>query len=340
MDSLTQAVLGAAVGEAVLGKKVGNKAAAWGAVAGTLPDLDVLLNPFLSDVAQLVFHRSLTHSFLFIALMTPVFGTVIARFYRDGPATWRDWSWLAFAALFTHPLLDCFTTYGTQVFFPFSTYPISFNSIFIIDPLYTLPLAAGLLLALRNRPGTTRRRLANRLGLFLSCAYLLITVVNQTIAMRAFTEALDEQGLAYERIATRPTPLNALLWIATADDGSGYWVGLYSLLDGDRPIRFQRLDNQAALLNGIADHPDVQRLLWFSRGYFHVQRQDGLLTFNDIRFGRSDGWLRDEGDYVFSFYIQRDPADSTRVTSIEQKPFTSGLDGTIWRPLLARIGGR
>ncbi len=340
MDSLTQAVLGAAVGEAVLGKKVGNKAAAWGAVAGTLPDLDVLLNPFLNDVTQLVFHRSLTHSFLFVVLLTPVLGWVIARFYRDGPATWRYWSWLSFAVLFTHPLLDCFTTYGTQIFFPFSTYPVSFSSIFVIDPLYTLPLIVGLFLALRNRPEAPKRRLANYLGLSFSCLYLLVTLVNKTIVTATFAEALEQQGLAYERIATRPTPLNALLWVAQADDGDGFWVGLYSLLDGDRPIDFQRLDNNEHLLDGLTDHPDVQRLRWFSCGYFTVERKDSVLVFNDIRFGRSDGWLRDEGAYVFSFHIQRDPTDTTRVTTIEQIPFTSSLDRTTWRPLLARIGGR
>ena len=43
MDSLTQVVLGAAVGEAALGKKIGNRAIVWGGIAGTIPDLDVLI---------------------------------------------------------------------------------------------------------------------------------------------------------------------------------------------------------------------------------------------------------------------------------------------------------
>jgi len=340
MDSLTQAVLGAAVGEAVLGKKVGNKAALWGAVAGTLPDLDVLLNLLLDDVGALVFHRSFTHSFLFVVLLTPVLGKMLFRLYRTGPATWRDWSWLSFAVLFTHPLLDCFTTYGTQIFFPFSTYPVSFSSIFVIDPLYTLPLIVGLFLALRKRPEAPKRRLANYLGLSFSCLYLLVTLVNKTIVTATFAEALEQQGLAYQRIATRPTPLNSLLWVAQADDGDGFWVGLYSLLDGDQPIDFQRLDKHQQLLDGLTDHPGVQRLRRFSRGYFTVESIDRVLVFNDIRFGRSDGWLRDEGAYLFSFHIQRDPADTTRVTAIEQIPFTSSLDRTTLRLLLARIGGR
>ena len=340
MDSLTQAVLGAAVGEAVLGKKVGNKAAAWGAAAGTLPDLDVLINPLLSDVAQLVYHRSFTHALVVSIVLAPVFGALIARIHRGGPATRRDWSRLVFAALFTHPLLDCFTTYGTQVFQPFSNYPVSFNSLFIIDPLYTVPLATGLILALRRQPGTARRRLFNYVGLGLSCLYLLVTVVNKTIATSAFTEALQQQGLTYERLATRPTPLNSLLWVAQADDGDGYWIGLYSLFDGDRPVRFNRLEKNAHLIDGLRDDPDVQRLLWFSRGFFTAQQQNDAVVFNDIRFGRSDGWLGDEGSYIFSFRIQPDPADSTRAASIKQQPLSIRFEASDWTPILARIVGR
>lgn len=82
MDSLTQIVLGASVGEAVAGKKLGNRAMVWGAIAGTIPDLDVLLNPWLDTVQQLSFHRSLTHSFLFALLMSPVLGWLLHRLYR------------------------------------------------------------------------------------------------------------------------------------------------------------------------------------------------------------------------------------------------------------------
>ena len=71
MDSLTQVVLGAAVGEAVLGKKVGIKAAIVGAIAGTIPDLDVLASPWLDAVEKLMYHRSITHSFLFLPIRLP-----------------------------------------------------------------------------------------------------------------------------------------------------------------------------------------------------------------------------------------------------------------------------
>ena len=51
----------------------------------------------------------------------------------------------------THVLLDCFTVYGTQALWPLPLPPVGWATIFIIDPLYTLPLAGGVLAALLLR---------------------------------------------------------------------------------------------------------------------------------------------------------------------------------------------
>ena len=77
MDSLTQIVLGAAVGELVLGKKIGNRAMVWGAVGGTIPDLDVLGKFFLTNIDNLAFHRGFSHSILFSLLGAWVFGKLV-----------------------------------------------------------------------------------------------------------------------------------------------------------------------------------------------------------------------------------------------------------------------
>ena len=116
MDSLTQIVLGAAVGEAVLGKKVGNKAMLYGAIAGTIPDLDVLARYFVDTVTATEWHRGFSHSIFFSVLFAPIFGWLIFRLERKREASFKDWSWLMFWGLFTHPILDAFTTWGTQLF--------------------------------------------------------------------------------------------------------------------------------------------------------------------------------------------------------------------------------
>ena len=146
MDSLTQIVLGAAVGEAVLGKKVGNKAMLFGAIAGTIPDLDVLTR-FLSNDAltAIEWHRGFSHSIVFSMIFAPIFGWLVYKIVPKKEATWKEWSWLMFWGLFTHPILDSFTTWGTQLFWPFET-RLAFQNIFVIDPLYTLPFLFFLIL--------------------------------------------------------------------------------------------------------------------------------------------------------------------------------------------------
>src|SRR5690554_5046755 len=138
MDSFTQIVLGAAVGEATLGKKVGNKAVLYGAIAGTIPDLDVVANSFTDTLTAIEIHRGFTHSFVFAMAFSPLFGWLISKMERRGPATRRDWTRLMFFGLATHALLDAMTTWGTQLFWPIH-FPVAIQNIFVIDPLYTLP---------------------------------------------------------------------------------------------------------------------------------------------------------------------------------------------------------
>lgn len=340
MDSLTQITLGAAVGEAVLGRHVGRKAALWGAVGGLIPDLDILANPFVSEVQQLAIHRGFTHSLVFVVLMSPLAGWLLSRFHPDEGVSWRSWSALAFWAFLTHIALDCFTTYGTQIFQPFSNYPVSFNSIFIIDLLYSIPLAVGILGALvmdRSSPG---HRWANYFGLTLSTGYLLLTVVNKQFADAAFTSSLRAQNIPYERMMTRPTPFNNVLWMGMADDGESLWIGLYSLLDDDRSIDFQRVDKRRRLLADKRDQLPVQRLLWFSRGYYTMTQQNGALVFHDLRFGRTDSWVTHYGDYLFNFRLRLDPENPSRVLGFRQQPPSLDFDRVPWRQFWIRIKGR
>ncbi|NJN47741.1 MAG: metal-dependent hydrolase [Candidatus Competibacteraceae bacterium] len=171
MDSLTQVVLGASVGEAVLGRKTGSRAALWGGICGTLPDLDVFI-PMGSAVADFTYHRSFSHSLFVLAALTPLIVWLILKIHpQTHQLKWR-WAVLVYAVFATHVLLDSLTVYGTQIFWPLTEYPVSIGSIFIIDPAYTLSLLIGLLVALILRHGPVGQR-ANLVGLSLSSAYLI-----------------------------------------------------------------------------------------------------------------------------------------------------------------------
>ena len=174
MDSVTQIVLGAAVAQAVLGEKVGNKAMLYGAISGTIPDLDVLVKPFVDTVTALEWHRGFTHSILFSILFAPVFGWLVSRWEKN--ASWKQWSWLFFFGFITHPLLDAHTTWGTQLFWPFDL-RLAYKNIFVIDPLYTLPFLVFVILAMRRKRTDPKRKRYNTIGLLVSTTYLGITLI-------------------------------------------------------------------------------------------------------------------------------------------------------------------
>ena len=158
MDSLTQIVLGASVGEAVLGKKIGNKALLYGAIGGTIPDLDVVFNFFTDTITAIELHRGFSHSILFALCMAPILGWLVNKIERKKNLGWKLWAKLFFWSLITHPLLDVFTTWGTQLFWPFEL-KLVFNSVFVIDPFYTLPfLICCVLLMFYKKEAKTRRR--------------------------------------------------------------------------------------------------------------------------------------------------------------------------------------
>lgn len=337
MDSITQAALGAAVGEAVLGRRVGAKAAAWGAALGTLPDLDVLVNPFVSEVAALYIHRGLTHGLLFGFVLGPIVGALLARLHRRDAVPWSRWAILAVLVLVTHPLLDALTVYGTQLFSPFSDYPVILAAVSIIDPLYTVPLLLGIVVAVASRRGSRRRAWANGLGLAVSTGYLLFALGVKAHVADRFEAALQAQGLGYERLLTAPTLANTLLWMGLATDDDGTWVGHYSLFDAG-PIRFTLVPKHAERLAEHRDDLAVRRLLWFTRGFYATEARGGDLLVHDLRFGRTDVGLTEDAPYVFTFRLHRAP-DGTYTDFSQQPPSFDALGAETWTRFWHRIWG-
>ncbi|MDA9775280.1 metal-dependent hydrolase, partial [Algibacter sp.] len=277
MDSLSQLVLGAAVGEAVLGRKLGNRAILWGAIGGTVPDLDVLSGPFLSELGALTFHRGISHSLLFSVLFALFLGWLIHRFNKTTSLVTRmEWQMMLFLAFFTHVILDCFTVYGTQVFAPFSDYRVSWGTIAVVDPLYTIPLLLSLTITAFLIRTKRTRRVVNYLGLALSTSYLLFTVYNKSRVQTVFENELKAQNIEVTRTITSPTIFNNILWSCTAETDDAYYVGLYSFYD-TVPVKFSRIEKQHTLLKNIDSDHTLTKLRWFSDNYFSINNVDGKL---------------------------------------------------------------
>ena len=375
MDSLTQIVLGAAVGEATLGRKVGNRAMVWGGICGTLPDLDVLSNAVSDPMSALAYHRAFTHSLPFALLAAPLVGLAIHRLYggRQGPvpgrgafpilllafyllltvgsylmpievyniplitlaitfafaaffvviggvralrgfpavqqnAGWRGWSLLAFAAIVTHPLLDCFTAYGTQFLQPLASTRVAWNTISVADPLYTLPFLILLIWARTRVPGTAARRKLNTAALIVSSAYLLLTVVNYFNVRAVMDATLAERGIAVEKRVVSPSILNNVLWSGTARaEGSDlYYFSQYSLFDRERKFApFTEIAGNHAWVAPYVNDRDLRILRWFTKDYYGVITSDapGRVQVNDLRYGLIAEDPSLPGSYIFSWQL-------------------------------------
>lgn len=308
MDSLTQIVLGAACGEITLGKKIGNKALLFGAIGGTIPDLDVFTSRWFynNEIDILAAHRGFSHSILFSVLGGLLFGYVFFWLYnrgkRQGVTTLKNWIWLFFLALFTHIVLDCFTPYGTQVFLPISNYRVAFNNIAVADPIYTLPFLIGLIVMMFFKRNTSKRKLWLQLALGVSSGYMLFTIGNKFYINNVFEKSLISEDISFTRYTTQPTILNNILWYSIAEADDAYYVSFYSLFDSSSiKLKWDRIPKNHDLVD--REHPDINKLEWFSDGFFNIESiEEGAKTqYNDLRYIMLSP--DDEKQFVFSFLI-------------------------------------
>lgn len=313
MDSLTQIVLGGAVAAAIAPARHRRAALLAGAALGTLPDLDALPLMFLSDdpVVQMTVHRSFSHSLFVLPLLAFAIWGLFKRFGNGRVAEApRQWLWAIQLALITHPLLDAFTVYGTQLWWPLMPPPTMWSSVFIIDPLYTIWLLIACVAAffLRERVAAQRVLVA---GLVLSSAYLGWSLLAKSLVDREAGRALAAMGLADAPRFSVPMPFNTLLWRVVAITPGGFVEGERSLVADDGPMVFRGHASNVQALRQVAAIPAVQRLTWFNHGFQKAQVRDGQLVLSDLRMGA-------EPDYTFNFAVAEPDGDGWRAIPTRQ----------------------
>ncbi|MCE2885547.1 MAG: metal-dependent hydrolase [Planctomycetaceae bacterium] len=334
MDSLTQIALGASTAAVCVPPAHRRRAIVVGALLGTLPDLDVAID-FGGPVEDFTMHRGFSHSLLVLAPLSIAIWLVLRRWWS--PAREAPGAWLAavLLALLTHPLLDAHTAYGTQLFWPFHPPPVSWATVFIIDPLYTLPLLAGLTFVLLW-PTAARSRAWLAAGLALSTAYLGWSWIAREVVVSNARASLASAGLPNARIFATPTPLNTLLWRVVAVDAGGgegaarRFEGLDSLVADDGAIEFTEIPCDHAALAAAADVPAVARLTWFADGFVGGRVEGDELVVTDLRMGQHP-------DYVFQHVVATrgnphwHPIESRRVPNTMRADRLAGLWDRIWR---------
>jgi inner membrane protein len=289
MDSLSQLVLGAACGVAVMGRRTAVwKAALWGGICGTLPDLDALVD-FGDPVRNMTYHRAESHGLFYLTLLAPLMAWLASKLHGEA-VLFRRWCVALWLALFTHPLLDTFTIYGTQLLQPFSEHPFGIGSMFIIDPLYTLPLLFGLIAALSMRQFAGLRWNAAALGL--SCVYLAWSVAAQAYVERIVRAQVGDSVPFF----VTPTPLNTVAWRVVVMHGDKYSEGFYSFLDEDQKIQFDDFPSDSGVIKELKDNWAFQRMAWFTHGFYSLRQVKGQAILADLRMGQ-------EPFYVFQFAL-------------------------------------
>jgi len=329
MDSLTQLALGAAVSVAAMGRRTAVwKAALVGAVVGTLPDLDVLIDHG-DPVANMVLHRAESHALLWLTLATPLLAALVAGALRESGA-WRRWCGAVGLALITHPLLDALTVYGTQLLLPFTNQPYGLGSVFIVDPLVTLPLLIGTGVALARRDPAPALR-ANAWGLGLAVAYLAWGALAQQHVRGVAERSLAAQGVPADRILVTPAPLQTLLWRVVVVSGDRYLEGFHSLLDETSTVQFDRFDRGLALAEPLRGHPPLVAIERFSQGFYKLTREGDTVVVHDLRMGQ-------EPAYVFAFGVGR---GSARIAPLSPPTAVGGRGdaGAALRWLWSRMWG-
>ena len=333
MDSITQAVLGAALQGAVLGRIQGRRSLIYGAALGTLPDLDVVIR-YADPVSQMTFHRGFSHSIFVLTGLALLLAWLVAwrwpgRGYTPGRLFLAFW-----LALVTHPVLDAFTVYGTQLFWPLHLTPESWAAVFIIDPVYTVPLLLAVgYAAIRGLKGRATAMLCLALGC--STLYLGFGLAGRMAAEQRFHLALQAQGVEASEVRAVPIAFNSLIWrvLAKTPDG-GYYEGVSSGFDREPPEMLHQSRNLEAA-KVLAGSPLYERLRWFTEDWLRYDIMGDSLVVTDLRMGMP-------GNYSFRFEMARRDA-AGQWTVIQPRGWIGGgaaslFDGErlslIWRRIL------
>lgn len=335
MDSLTHLALGACMGEAFAGRTLGKKAMLWGAMAQSIPDIDFVASFWMDTSSNLLAHRGFTHSFLFCAVITPLLALLAEHWHRPHNIRLQRWMLFFGGVIFIHIFIDAFNNYGVGWLEPFSHRRISFNSIYVADPFFSVWPAIACVALIYLKRWIPQRKKWWRAGLVLPGLYLIYCLFNKSAIDGDVKSILQKQQISYTRYFSTPAPLQNWLWYVVAGNDSGYHVGFRSLFDSKKEIAFQYFSRNDSLLLPVLDHADLQQLKRFSQEFYTVEKWNDTLVFNDLRFGQIIGWQNPDEKFVFHYYLQH-PDDNTLVV---QRGRFAKWNWEVIKKFLSRIKG-
>jgi inner membrane protein len=316
MDSLSHIVIGAAIGETFLGKKIGRWGMLLGAIAKSVPDFDLFVTGLTDPRAYMCDHRAHTHSLFIEALYAIPIAWLLVKLFKQKVSFKRMLVFLL-ACFWGHSLLDWCTNFGTQLLLPFTNENYSLNTLAIVDLLFTLPMLTLVLIAVFYRKNTVRRNKLAQAALIYCFAYLGLTFVNKAQAGHMVKESLAKNNITVTNYMTNPTMLNNVLWYGVGSNDSTVFIGELSLLQKQHPITWHSYPRNQHLMQQCKSQKDVEILRWFSDPYTIAQANGDTLNMYAIKFGRTN-MQESELEKTFIFHYKLYQKNGKEMMGMEQ----------------------
>lgn len=290
MDLITQGILGAAVSQVGFQKTLGRKALFWGAIIGMVPDLDVLVRFSSNPFAEILYHRGVTHSLWFGPVLGPLIGYLLWRWYRRKQTanSLSAWIGLAIWALLTHPLLDLFTVYGTQLLAPFSNHRFTLSAVPIIDPIYSLTLLLAVSLGFFFYRKIKLVVIGAAVALTLTTGYLFLGLAQNEKAEFIAQQQLSQEFPGKTFNVQAYTTFLQLFWRRlVVEDNEHIRVGFLSTLY-PKSIEWETFEKPKNFPSfKFLNDPSVAIFTWFTSQRYSLSYEPNSneVTLKDNRFG-------------------------------------------------------
>lgn len=316
MDSVSHIVIGAAIGETLLGKKIGRWGMLLGAIAKSVPDFDLFYTGLNDPRAYMCDHRAHTHSLFIETLYAIPIAWLLVKLFKQ-KVSFKRMLVFMLACLWGHSLLDWCTNFGTQLLLPFSNENYSLNTLAIVDLLYTVPMLTLVLIAVFYRKNTARRNRLAQAALMYCLVYLGLTFVNKASAERIVRESIAKNNIPVSAHITNPTMLNNILWYSVGSNDSTVFVGEFNLLHSQHPITWHSYPRNQQLMQQCKSKKDIAILKWFSDPYTIAQTNGDTLNVYAVKFGRTN-LQENELQKTFVFHYKLYQKNGMEMMGMEQ----------------------
>ena len=284
MDPVTQGAVGATAGQLVSTRREKITATILGMLSGMAPDLDVLIRSSTDPLLFLEYHRQFTHALIFIPIGALICASVFYAWFSRRQLSFARTYLFCFVGYATHAVLDACTTYGTLLFWPFSDQRVAWNSVSVVDPLFTVPVLLCVGLA-----AWTKLRGWAVVSAVYALTYLSVGFVQKERALVVAQDLAASRGHQPINLGVKPSFANIVLWKSVYEHEGKYYVDAIRVLNEKQAIEgvaVEKLDlarHFPWLDPNSQQARDVERFRWFSNQHLGLDPVDPQRII-DIRY--------------------------------------------------------